>query len=264
MVFKCFLERRIVIKGKKRKSNNVLRVILIILAVIVIILAVILVWQKDNISVVINASKYSNEDIQQQISDNKKSVESELEQYNVTGLRDFTQEEEEAIRKGELSVEEAVERIVSASNLNSATGEQANSVGDSNSGNAEANNSSNSGSSSTGSTATSNSSDIVSEYTVKLYSLKATYLGQIGNLIDQAKADYKSGISAKSIMSKYIGQAASLESEADSKVDALLNELKGKLNAIGADTSIINTMKSSYDSEKALKKSYYISLFTNK
>lgn len=188
--------------------------------------------------------KYSDEDIQQQIDDSKKTVEAELEKYNVSGLRDFTLEEEEAIRKGELTVEEAIERILSESGSTQSTGDSTSSQsdGDENS-------------------SATDASAIVSEYTVKLYGLKAVYLGQIGNLIDQAKADYKNGTSAGTLMSTYLGKAASLESEADSEVEALLSELKGELEAIGGDTSIISTMRSSYESEKKLKKSYYLSLF---
>lgn len=65
-------------------------------------------------------------------------------------------------------------------------------------------------------------------------------------------------------MSKYLKSAATLESQADSEVDALLAELKSKLEAIGADTSIISTMRDSYENEKTLKKSYYLSLFNEK
>lgn len=200
-----------------------------------------MVWQRNNISAIIDASKYSDEDIHQQITDSKKSIETELEQYNIAGLRDFTLEEEEAIRRGQITVEEAVEKIINESNTTSADG--------------SVNNEQNGG---------NNSSSIVSDYTVKLYTLKATYLGQIGNLIDQAKADYKNGASASTLMSNYLSKAASLESEADSKVETLLSELTDKLKAIGADTSIVNTMRNSYENEKSLKKSYYLSLFNKK
>lgn len=221
---------------------------MIIICIIIVAVICLAVWQRDNISAVMSGLKYSDEDIQQQIDTSKKDVETELEKYNVSGLRDFTFEEEEAIRKGQLTVEEAVEKILSESgNQQSAGGE--------------------SSSQSTGSEKVSSSDDssaIVSEYTIKLYSLKAEYLGQIGNLIDQAKADYKNGMSAGTLMSTYLGKAASLESEADSQVEALLSELKGKLEAVGADTSIISTMRSSYENEKTLKKSYYLSLFNKK
>ena len=78
-------------------------VVVLIIAAAVISL---FIWQKNNISAVISASKYSDEDIEQQITDSKKNVEDQLKDYNVTGLRDFTIEEEEDIRKGKLSVEE--------------------------------------------------------------------------------------------------------------------------------------------------------------
>ena len=65
-------------------------------------------------------------------------------------------------------------------------------------------------------------------------------------------------------MSKYLGKAGSLEGEADAKVEDLLSELKTELEAIGANPSIVDTMRSSYENEKTLKKSYYLSLFNKK
>lgn len=211
-----------------------------------------LIWQKDNITAVVEATKYSDEDIQQQISDSKKTVESELEQYDIKGLRDFTFEEEEAIRKGQMTVDDAVSKILSESNVSTDNSQNSALASSNTSGNSDMQNKK------------SDSSFIISDYAVKLYTLKAKYLGEIGNLIDQAKADIKNGASAKDLMSTYLSKAASLENEADSKVDGLLSELRSKLEAMGADTSVVDTMKSSYESEKTLKKSYYISLYNNK
>lgn len=211
-----------------------------------------LIWQKDNITAVVEATKYSDEDIQQQISDSKKTVESELEQYDIKGLRDFTFEEEEAIRKGQMTVDDAVSKILSESNVSTDNSQNSALASSNTSGNSDTQNKK------------SDSSSIISDYAVKLYTLKAKYLGEIGNLIDQAKADIKNGASAKDLMSTYLSKAASLENEADSKVDELLSELRSKLEAMGADTSVVDTMKSSYESEKTLKKSYYISLYNNK
>ncbi len=211
-----------------------------------------LIWQKDNITAVVEATKYSDEDIQQQISDSKKTVESELEQYDIKGLRDFTFEEEEAIRKGQMTVDDAVSKILSESNVSTDNSQNSALASSNTSGNSDMQNKK------------SDSSSIISDYAVKLYTLKAKYLGEIGNLIDQAKADIKNGASAKDLMSTYLSKATSLENEADSKVDELLSELRSKLKAMGADTSVVDTMRSSYESEKTLKKSYYISLYNNK
>lgn len=243
------MERRIIISGSMKKSHKVLKIVLLIIFILIVASVCLLIWQKDNISAVISASKYSDTDIQQQIDESKKDIETRLEQYDIKGLRDFTLEEEEAIRKGTLTVEEAVKRIMSESNISSA--EQGSEVLQENEGQNQNENE-------------QSSTAIVSDYTIKLYSLKAAYLGQIGNLIDQAKADFKNGAGGSTLMSKYLSKAASLESEADSKVDTLLNELTGKLENIGADTSIVAAMRDSYENEKSLKKSYYLSLFNKK
>ena len=236
---------------KKKEKGGFLKIFIIVIAIIVIFILGIVFWQKENIKALVDATKYSGEDIESQIEENKESVEKELEQYNVSGLRDFTPEEEEAIRKGTLTVEEAIEKIISESNNNGELKDE----------NLPENNSN---VSNIGENGEDKVSQVVSEYTVRLYSLKATYLGKIGNLIDQAKADYKGGMGASALMSKYLSRANSLEKEADSKVNSLLSELEKELNSLGADTSIIGTMRKSYESEKTLKKSYYISLFNKK
>ncbi len=240
-----------------KKTKGCLGCGCLVVIVILIIIAVVAFTQRNNISAVITGANSSDEEIQQQIADNKKEVEQELENYNISGLRDFTFEEEEAIRKGDLTVDEAMANIMAESNVSAQ--QQGSQVS------AEASDASQSKASSGGAQSSqAQASAIVSEYTVKLYSLKANYLGQIGNLIDQAKADHKNGMGTGALMSKYLGRAASLENEADSQVDSLLSEMRGKLNAVGADTSIVSTMKSSYENEKALKKSYYMSLFNKK
>lgn len=261
-------------KNKRHKSHKVLICILLIIIILAIISAAMYIWQKNNIDAVISAAKYSEDDIQQQIVDSKQDVETELEQHDIVGLRDFTFEEEEQIRKGQLSVEDAMARIMEESGVadNGAAASVDNSsnlgnnITEDNKGNNAQNSvkSSSAGGSAEGSTAANEEKAILTEYAQKLYLLKATYLGRIGNLIDQAKADHKNGMSNKELVSKYLGTAASLEGEADSQVNALLSELTQKLNSIGADTSIVNTMRSAYENEKSLKKSYYLSLYNNK
>ena len=60
---------------------------------------------------------------------------------------------------------------------------------------------------------------------------------------------------------KYITEIYSLESSCDAEVNTLLDSLKAELTAIGADTSIIGTIRSAYNNEKQLKRSYYMSKY---
>ncbi len=243
-----------------KKSHKVLTALLVVLFLLIVGVIVLYFYQKDNIDAVFNSVKYSKEDIQQQIDDSKNDVKDTLKEYNIDNLRDFTFEEEEQIRRGEITYEEALKKIMEESGVT----DKLTAASDDNSTNLSNENSS-SINAVTNIKANSNSAqDIVAEYAVKLYGLKAYYLGQIGNLVDSAKADYKAKGSVKQIARDYLGRAASLESEADTAVYALLDELDGKLKSLNADTSVVETMKNAYENEKVLKKSYYLSLYQSK
>lgn len=243
-----------------KKSHKVLIALLVVLFLLIVGVVLLIFYQRDNIDAVVNSVKYSKEDIQQQIDDSKNDVKDTLKEYNIDNLRDFTFEEEEQIRRGEITYEEALKKIMEESGVAdkltvASDGNSANpNNGDSSGINAITNIKANS----------NNAQDIVAEYAVKLYGLKAYYLGQIGNLVDAAKADYKATGSAKQIAGDYLSKGASLEKEADSAVYALLDELNGKLEGLNADTSVVESMKNAYENEKVLKKSYYLSLYQSK
>lgn len=245
-----------------KKSHKALIVVLTILFVLIVGVLILYFSQKENIDAVINAYKYSQDDIQQQIIDSKSDVQDTLEKYDISNLRDFTFEEEEQIRKGQITYEEALNKIMKESGV----ADKLTVASGGNSVNQELKNSSANNINGVPDIRANNNDaqSIVSEYAVKLYGLKAYYLGQIGNLADAAKAEYKSTKSLTGVAQNYLGQAATLEEQADSAVDSLLTELENKLKDVNADTSVVNTMKDAYVNEKNLKKSYYLSLYQNK
>ena len=258
-------------RKKTNKKHIGLKVFLVILFFLILVCVAIAVTQRDNISAVIDASKYSKVDIQKQMYDTKTEVQKTLEEYNAPAIRDFTPQEEEDIRKGKITADEAIAKIIEESGASqeirsSSSSDNQASSGDT-SGNENSQSKSNITSANKGSDVNNGEdsvSSVVGQYTVSLYKLKANYLGQIGNVIDEAKAARKNGASASSLASQYMGELASLESQADSAVDAEISQLREKLTAMGADTSICDTMKSSYEKEKRLKKAYYLSLYNEK
>ena len=113
----------------------------------------------------------------------------------------------------------------------------------------------------------SEESNIIKKYTAQFYSLKAYYSGQLSSLESQAKSEYinarknkQSGVTKTSVAAKYIGRATSLQSECDGKVSALLSNMKAELKAIGGNLSVVDTMKSAYESEKAARKAQYMNM----
>ena len=259
---------------KTNKKYIGLKVFLVILFFLILVCVAIAVTQRDNISAVIDASKYSKVDIQKQMDDTKTEVQKTLEEYNVPAIRDFTPQEEEDIRKGKITADEAIAKIIEESGASKEIQSSSNSDSQASSNVVSGNESSQTSQTKSDTTSANKGSDVnngeetvssvVGQYTVSLYKLKANYLGQIGNVIDEAKAAHKNGASASSLASQYMGELASLESQADSAVDAEISQLREKLTAMGADTSICDTMKSSYEKEKRLKKAYYLSLYNEK
>ena len=200
---------------------------MVILFFLILVCIAVAVTQRDNISAVIDASKYSKVDIQKQMDDTKTEVQKTLEEYNAPAIRDFTPQEEEDIRKGKITADEAIAKIIEESGASQEIQSSSSSDNQASSGNTSGNENSQSKSNTTSANKGSDVnngedsvSSVVGQYTVSLYKLKANYLGQIGNVIDEAKAARKNGASASSLASQYMGELASLESQADSAVDA--------------------------------------------
>ncbi|MCD7905603.1 MAG: hypothetical protein LUG24_08585 [Clostridiales bacterium] len=250
---------------------KILRIILIFFIVLIILAAVIFIWQKDNILSAYKGITASAEDIASEIADSKAVVNEVLAEYDTPVLRNFTLEEEEKIRRGELTVDEALALI-----LNESEAESGDETSGLTGGSAESGGSSGlSGDENNGSVSGSEASlvdqnALVGNAVKKLYSLKAYYIGRLGSLESEMKSEYialpadQRGTGAvSSIVSSHMGEVTSLESECDSQVSVLLSQLKSDLESIGADTSIVSTLDTQYQNEKNLRKSYYVSTCLN-
>ncbi len=240
---------------KKNKEMSLLKKILI-LALLISIIAVcsLGIWQRNNIWAVIKTFSASNEELAEELNVNKKVLENKIKEEAPDIVSDFTAEEEKMIMKGTLSVEEAV------SNLNKRFEEAKDK-------NKTEKDNTDSAMENTNKQKSEKVEKVISDKVIELYSLKAYYLGQLGQMEAMVKKEYsllpegkKNLIGKQALVSKYMGRATSLLNQCDSQVNELLSSLKNELKANGADTSIINTIKSSYENEKALKKAYYLSL----
>ncbi len=225
-------------KTVKKKMKTWKKVVLIILCVILLSLAALTVWQWNNIKAVyywLNAE--SSEHLTEQIEANKKEREEVVSKYIDGTVRDFTEEEEKQIISGELSVEEAT-KIIKEEFIESVKDNKKNEL-----------------------------DEFIADNIIKLYSYKAYYLGQLGQIEKAAFADYKALpakertlVSKQAIVEKYIGTANALLTECDERVHKIMDTVEKKLKENKMDTSIVGKINSSYEEEKALKKAYYMSL----
>ncbi len=208
--------------------------IFIILFVAIVVLGI---WQYENIKVLLKTAGSSGESIAMEIDSSKKAFEEAVQKQYPSVISDLTAEEEKKLIKGELSVEEAV------SILTKKYEEKPKNVSQ------------------------SEIDKLVGKRAIELYSLKAYYLGQLGQLEGKVKNDYlslpkekRNLIGKKELVTKYMSTVVGLLNQCDAKVENILSELKADIEKLNGDTSIIKTIREAYKNEKNLKKAYYIKL----
>ncbi|MDF2678184.1 MAG: hypothetical protein K0Q97_2526, partial [Bacillota bacterium] len=218
-------------------------IILILFLLLLIIAAVIVYWQRDNISALINATKYSSEDLETKIDSNRENLQEELKNYTTKSIRDISVEDEQKLLMGEITLEEVLKKY----NLPS---------GEKTDGNAATTNNANT------------IDDAVNIAVSEINVLKAEFISELGQIVNKAKVQYvalpkekQNGEAIKQIVLDNIDYVAEIEKQYDNEVDDVLSNLKSELTRLNGDTAIVQTLRDSYDAEIEMKKSYYMNLF---
>lgn len=220
------------------------KVVLGIVLTLVIAISAIVIWQWENISALYIFITSSGEEITQMAQESHQTKEEVLSKYDGITVSDLTPEQENAIISGEMTVEEAVETIEKSDKKEQTAKPQT-----------------------AQKPTVSKETEIVNRYLKQIYALKAEFLGKLSNIKDEAQAEfYKHPMEertqankTKAITDKVI-ECYELENQCDIKIDKLLKSLKSELQAIGADTSIVEEIRKAYKDEKSVKKAYYIKL----
>ena len=244
---------------------------MIILLVFVILFTALVVWQRNNIEALYLYLTNDEEEMEQIVEKNRKELEEKIKEYGEDIPRNFTAEEEAMIASGEMTIEEATELILSESEGKVPTEEKAPNEDAEEGGKKpeETDDTKALGKDEKESKENKKAaeSEIIRRYTAKFYSLKAYYMGQLSGLEASAKSEYasltkeqKKSLSKTAFAGKYISYASALQGECDAQVEALLSQMKSELDAVGGDSSIISTIRQTYNGEKAAKKAYYLSL----
>lgn len=241
-----------------KKINKIL---LTILTIIVFAFAAVVVWQYDNISALLNGMNKSTEDLALEIDKKRDDLKTEVEKYTNSPVIDITAEDEQKLIKGEISLEEISEKYnlpieyMKDEEVNKdpedipteIPNEIPNEVPVDNSKQIEKE---------------------IGDSVGRMYALKAKYVNKLGELerevIDQyAKLpESKQNMDAKKeLVMSNLDYIAKLEKTCDTEVGEVISSLEENLKDLGGDLKIIQILKKSYNDEKELKKSYYLSLY---
>ena len=230
------------------------KVILCVLLVLSVTVTVFAYQNRNNIAGLIAAIKYSDEEIQTKLDNSNDDLKSEINKYLDEDLREFTQEEQEAIDSGETTREEVLSEIIKEKN------------------NRQQQNNNQSSSTDNGKSSVpgiSQADAIVRTYTAELLSLEGKYVGYIEGILSSAidkfyalPPDQRTYSAKMKVMQDYVGQINSLEAQCDGEVETIIARLTSELKSINADTSIIKSIRKAYNNEKSLKKAYYINQYS--
>ncbi len=224
---------------KKKKKGKGLRIFLIILLLILVVIIGLGIWQRQNISAALHGLQSSTEDIQQEMEQNEQEMDDAVSDYNIPDT-EVTDEVAEGIVDGTMDVNKVVDDLLK--NQSSAS----------------------SGSSS----ASSASSDPeIQRLITKLYVLRGSYTSRLNGLIGAAKSEYnalpesqRTDTARRRIVSSKISQGSAMEGACDAQVSAIVSQIRSRLKETGQSTALADQIMSTYQSEKQLRKSYYMSL----
>ncbi len=228
------------------------KIILIVLGIIVALIVSFAVWQRNNIKAVIYFLKYSEEELMQKSIDNQKELDNALKKIDMAAPRELTEEEAKALESGELSLEEAVALSLTHNEENQPTTAEPSSGGKPHI------------SPATPSKTPSKMEKLVAE----LYVLKSSYMSKLDSLEAAGKKEYsQTPVSQRNatwkgtMISKYSGIISGWEAECDAKVEAVIGKIREEIKKTGGDMSVIDTIRSTYNTEKQIKKAEYMNTY---
>ena len=227
-----------------------------------------LVFNWDNIVSFVNSKRYTSNEIQKKMENNKKEMETlAKEDPNINIRGDLTAEELQALKDGKITQEEAIsivkgditlEEILSAKESTPGEEPSQETSGDAQGTDTPQDKPQEKPQQKPQTPPEDRPSQIVAE----LYVVQADFISRLEQMGDKAYADYvASGYDRENVMTivdSYSGEVAKLELECDQKVRELLKELESELKKVGGDLSTVQKIRQYYYSEKSLKKTYYL------
>lgn len=219
--------------------KKALKVILIIFLVIIIAIGALAFWQRENIKSIMTGLGETEEEIVKRRDENQEKLVESVNSYLEDSLRELTEEEKKQIEEGKASLSDIYSKIFDEKmkKLEKERLDKQRAIA---------------------------KDEIVSKYMSQLYAYQSDFVARAESTINQGASYYNNMVKTRdratsraNTITHFTPIVRSIEAECDAKVEALLANLKKELEAIGAETDIIGTIRETYKNEKQLKLSYY-------
>lgn len=263
---------------KKRKTIKRRWIIaIVILMVILVAVASLYLWQQENIKAAANARKYTESELKQQLEDSRATVQAAVEQNPGITVRDLTEEERTALRKGDVSAEELVKRLIQPAKASDIASDQpapaeslpAASPAPQTSGPEIPASPAETSPPPTETPHEPTQQELyeqqMSELVARVYVMREQYTAKLDAMAAQAKAEYSAMPESERTRSKlaswasgYASRASELETQCDAEMNDIIKEMKRLVDANNGDRAFVNAVAYSYAEEKSIQKSIYI------
>ena len=238
------------------------KILLCVLVILVAAAAGVCVWQWDNLMAVKTSLSTSREDFADRVKQNDEKIAQAVQDVDGVTARDLTDEEKEALRRGELD-RDALLDVLTGDPADSAPPE----VSPAPDGSSAPEPSAAPAESRQPENEESANEKLLSRYLAEIYVMKAEYTAWLEDTYDRAIEEYNAldedqrTTSAKySIGMSCMKEALAKEKECDARMTELEQKITALLKDMGRDTSLVDEIQSAYEEEKSLKKAYYLGL----
>lgn len=243
-----------------KRKRVLLGTVLVLLAAV----AGVCFWQRDNLKAVQTSATISREELADRMEENDKKIADSAQSMEGVTVRDLTEEEKQALRAGELDEAELLERLTTpASEEESAAPEQT--VTPQPSG--ESTTATEPPKETTQSPAENSAEKALSECLAEIYVMKAEYTAWLEDKNQEAIDEYvaleesqRTTAAKYSIGMRCLREALEKEKECDARMEEMKEKIRGLLDELGRDYSLIDEIQAAYEEEKTLKKAYFLGL----
>ncbi len=236
-----------------------LKIWLAVIGVLLLLAGWLVYAQWDNINALVDAFRYSNEEVETKLQENNRAIAEYLEKEENITVREMTEDEAKALAEGTLTEEELVKLLTGQTAAASPEKEppadppKVPPAGDKPV-----------VSQSPVQVPEKTTAQTVAEAVAKLYITKNDYLGRLDSIEAKVRAEYiamsaeeQKGAKQR-MLSQYLPMVSSWEKECDAAVYGVISEIRTALKKSGQAETVADQIEASYLNEKRLKKSYFI------
>lgn len=230
-----------------------------VMATLALVLAGLAWHQRENLKAVRDALQYSQEELEQQMTDNQQAIRDAVDAAPEVTVRDVTDEERQALRDGTVTREELIESLLNTESTEAA------------------------GEPPVSSTVPEQPVETakpvelpkpaeqayqreLSALIARAYVLREEYTMALDDMYNAAKADYKALPKEKrtkrvlmDLAGSYLDRARALEAQCDDQMDEIVMAMEASIKANGGDMTLVDRVVYAYANEKSLKKAWYMS-----